>query len=70
MDDTTPATKGDIKALRVEMNEKFEQVNERFDRVNEGIDQVLTVLINVEKKVTVRIDDHEQRLTAPERAAA
>jgi hypothetical protein len=66
MDDTAAATKGDVRVL----GQRIEKIEERLDRIHEGVDQVLAVLINVEKKLTVRLDDHEERLIVLERAAA
>lgn len=44
------------------MNEQFSKVNEQFKKVHEDIDRVLDVLVNVDKKLTKKTNDHEQRI--------
>ena len=70
-DDTTPATKADIERLIELMDRRFESVNDGLDRrfgyVNDGIDRVLAVLVNVDKRLTEDVKDHEQRITRLER---
>ena len=72
MDDDTPATRGDLQRLeqRLErsMNEKFKNMNEKFKNVDDGIDRVLAVLINVDKKLTKKVENHEERIKTLEQA--
>ncbi|MBI3335999.1 hypothetical protein HYZ98_00335 [Candidatus Peregrinibacteria bacterium] len=62
MDDTSSATKADVQRLEQAMNEQFSKVNEQFKKVHEDIDRVLDVLVNVDKKLTKKTNDHEQRI--------
>lgn len=71
MDDTTPATKGDLQKLELSMNvrfekvdEKFEQLLERFDREHEDVNRVLDILMKVKNKT----DDHDRRIVRLEEA--
>lgn len=70
MDDTTPATKGDLQQLRQEMQGGFmrieQRMDERFNNMHEDIDRVLNIL--VKNKETV--DDHEKRIVRLEKAVA
>ena len=59
MDDTTPATKGDLQRLE-------QRIDRRFDRMHEDIDRILNMLVNT-KHTT---DDHEERIVALEAAIA
>lgn len=54
-DDQTPATKGDLHRLESRMEQGFQ-------RLDDAIDRVLTVLINVDKRLTQSVDDHERRI--------
>lgn len=71
MDDTTPATKGDLQKLELSLNvrfekvdEKFEQLLERFDRGHEDVNRVLDILVKVKNKT----DDHDRRIVRLEEA--
>lgn len=70
MDDTTPATKGDLHQLRQEMQGGFKRIeqrmDERFNNMHEDIDRVLSIL--VKNKETV--DDHEKRIVRLEKVVA
>ncbi|MFA5272643.1 MAG: hypothetical protein WC353_00605 [Candidatus Peribacter sp.] len=66
MDDTSPATKGDLQKLARSMNEGFALIDERFDRVHEDIDRVLSILVKVKDKT----DNHEERIVRLEKAIA
>lgn len=59
-DDAASATKGDIRALRGEMQAMGKGIHE-------AIDQVLVVLINVDKRLTNTVQDHEKRITKLEK---
>jgi hypothetical protein len=63
-DDTAPATKADIARLRTEL--KADMRNEMRDMakgLHAAIDQVLTVLVNVDKRLTASVENHEKRIT-------
>ena len=47
----------------VKIDEKFVKIDEKFERVHEDSDRILDVLINVDKKMGTKIDDHEKRIT-------
>jgi hypothetical protein len=54
-DDQTPVTKADLHRLEATMEAKFASVQA-------AIDQVLTVLVNVDKRLTNSVEDHEWRI--------
>ncbi len=79
MDDNAPATKGDLKNFATKddlrkfaTKEDLEKFVTKDDlrRVNEGIDQVLTVLINMDKRLGGKIENHERRITKLESSVA
>jgi hypothetical protein len=70
MDLTAPATVGHVQELGEEMNEGFAKVNERFDRLHQDIGHVLDVLINVDKKLETKWENHEVRIQHLEAAMA
>lgn len=59
MDDTNPATKGDLQRLE-------QYMDKRFTRIHEDIDRVLSILVKVKNKT----DDHEERIVVLEAAVA
>ena len=61
---------GAIKGLKVTILNLTERMDHGFQRVHEGIDQVLTVLVNVDKRLQGQIDNHEVRISELEKAAA
>ena len=70
MNDTSSATKADVQRLEQSMNEQFGKVNEQFRKVNEQFSKVhedtgrvLDVLINIDKRLTKKTDNHERRIT-------
>ena len=70
MNDTSSATKDDVQRLEQSMNEQFGKVNEQFRKVNEQFSKVhedtgrvLDVLINIDKRLTKKTDNHERRIT-------
>lgn len=74
MDDTSPATKGDLKKLEQrlitavgnELHQRFERVDQRFDRVHEDFDRMLNILGNTDRQVK----NHEKRITRLEKVTA
>lgn len=60
--DDTPATKADLQKLAISIRERFDIVDGKFERVHEDINRVLDVLVNVDKRLSTRIEDHEVRL--------
>ena len=65
-DDTAPATKADIRRLQADMRS---EMREMAKGLHAAIDQVLTVLVNVDKRLTVSVADHEKRITKLETIA-
>lgn len=70
-------TKGDIRllkddmhVLKIDMRELDRKLEVKFAAVQESIDQVLAVVINMNNRFTVKIDDHEHRIVALEGKAA
>lgn len=45
-------------------------MDEKFEKVNAGIDQVLTVLVNVDKRLTGKVKEHDRRIRRLEVAVA
>ena len=66
MDDTSPATKGDVRQLENRMHALEQRIDERFDRMHEDIDRILNILV-ITKEAT---DDHETRITKLEATIA
>jgi flagellar biosynthesis regulator FlaF len=74
MDDTNPATKGDLQRLEQRreqsMNNRFEgleqSMGKKFERRSEDVNRVLSILVKVKNKT----DDHEERIEALEEAMA
>ncbi|MSR56017.1 MAG: hypothetical protein EXS09_22505 [Gemmataceae bacterium] len=58
------ATKADIQQLEQRLIGLMDQ---RFDRVNDAIDRVRTVVVNLDKRLALELEDHEQRITRLER---
>jgi hypothetical protein len=58
-DDSTPATKADMHRLEAEMKTEMRQM---ANSLNQAIDQVLTVLVNIDKRLTGAVDSHEWRI--------
>lgn len=56
--DTTPATKADIRRLDDRMERLEHHLDERFDYLDKYIDQILNILVNDKN----RLDEHEKRL--------
>jgi ABC-type transporter Mla subunit MlaD len=57
--DQTPATKADLRRLETSLLEKMDT---KLGGLHEAIDRVLTVLVNVEKRLTKTVDNHETRI--------
>lgn len=51
--------RGDLKTLEENLRREMEK---NYKSLNKGIDDVLTVLININKKFTWKVDDHEERI--------
>lgn len=73
-DDQTAITKADLfkfgesltKALEIAVSAKLDAaltpIKANIAKLDEDIDRVLTVLINVDKRLTQVVDDHERRI--------
>ncbi|MBI3619010.1 hypothetical protein HY213_03185 [Candidatus Peregrinibacteria bacterium] len=81
MDDATPATKADMQRLEVLIHKQFqliveqfkkarEETKEQFKNAREDSNQILDVLVNVDKRLTGKVKDHEKRITRLEKAMA
>ena len=55
--DMQPATKGDLRLLATKAD-----MDRRFEYVNDAIDRVLTVVVNMDKKLTGIMSDHKVRI--------
>ena len=69
-DNKKPATKADIHRLEVRIDgletrmDRLEtKVNKVKDALDSGIDQVLTVLNNIDQRLSDSVKDHERRIT-------
>ena len=67
MDDTSPATKADLQRLERSLDQKLDK---KFERVHEDISRVLDVLVNVDQRLTQKVEDHEKRMVLLEKVAA
>ncbi len=65
MDTSSPATLGDLKALEKSL---LADIDSGFRGVHRSIDEVLTVLVNVNNRLTGAVDDHEKRIRILENA--
>lgn len=65
-DDQTPASKADLKHLetqfRVELSCMETSMHRKMDSLHETIDRVLDVLVNVDRRLTLAVGDHERRI--------
>ena len=65
-DGMQPATKGYLSNLEdslvQRMDSGFQKVERKFNVLNEAIDRVLTVVVNIDKKLSGKVDDHERRI--------
>ena len=79
MDDLTPATTGDVQAVKNDVkrleervrkgfDNVYEYMDEKFGKMHEDINQVLLVLGNMDKRLTEPVANHEKRITRLEKA--
>ena len=65
-DDATPATKKDLRDLRDVTGKAIQGIRDDMQAISkslhEAIDQVLVVLINMDKRLTMKANEHEQRI--------
>ena len=66
MDTSGSATKADIALVRTDVLELTKSIKKMHKDLREADDQILTVLINVDKRLTGRVDDHERRIVVLE----
>ena len=73
--------RGEIKTLEGSMNEKFEKIDEKFEKIDERFekiderfervyadsDRILTVLVNIDKRLKGEHADHEVRIVRLEK---
>ena len=62
-DDSTPATKADINRLDGNIQRLETEMREMAKGLHAAIDQVLAVLVNVDKRLTDSVENHERRIT-------
>lgn len=77
MDDTQPATKGDVQAVKDDvrlLKDDVKRIEKKFDakfeRLYETDDQILAILGNIDKRLTPKVEDHEKRIVRLEEAVA
>lgn len=81
MDDSQPATKGDVQAvkddirqvengLRADIQRLERKFDDKFARLYETDDQILAILGNIDKRLTPKVEDHEKRIVRLEEAVA
>lgn len=73
-DSNAPATLGQIerllqKELQMALQIALQPVHRKLKSVEEGVDQVLTVLVNVDKRLSSDIQHHDKRLKRLEKKA-
>lgn len=62
-DDTAPATKGDLRRLHTELlAEMRAEIRAESKSIHSSIDQVLAVLVNIDKRLTASVTNHEKRI--------
>lgn len=61
-DDQSPATKADLKSLETQIRLLEASFDRRMNRLHEAIDRVLDVLVNVDRRLTLAVGDHERRI--------
>ena len=61
--DTTAATKADIRRLQAEIRGLDAAMREMSRGLHEAIDQVLIVMSNIDKRLTQTLAQHEKRIT-------
>ena len=49
---------------------RFEQIDEKFQRINESIDRILTVVVNMDRRIASQLSSHERRIGHLEKATA
>lgn len=72
-DDAALATKVDIVRLEGRMQKvesSVQRLEQKFERLYEADDQILTVLTNIDKRLTVKVEDHKKRVVRLEEAVA
>ena len=65
-DETALVTKADLRHIE----DGLHTVIQGMKRLREADDQILTVLANVDKRITVKVEDHEHRITRLEEVVA
>lgn len=72
--DLTFATKTDLQKLeqnlKNEMNVKFQKIDNQFKNAREDSDRILDVLVNIDKRLSGTVKDHEKRITILEEVMA
>lgn len=72
-DDTASATKADIGRLEGRMQKvesSVQRLEQKLERLYEADDQILTVLTNIDRRLTVKVEDHEKRIVRLEEVVA
>ena len=61
-DDTSPATKADMKSLQRLLTERFDRIDERLDCMDENITLVIENLCDMDKRVKKGFQQNEKRI--------
>ena len=66
MDMSSTATKGDVALVKDDLTE----LKKSLKRLHDADDQILTILINMDKRLSKKVDNHEHRIVRLERSIA
>jgi hypothetical protein len=67
MDNQAPATKADIQNMEQTLLQAMQKMHKDLNKAD---DEILTVLTNVDKRLTTKVEDHEGRITQLESIVA
>ena len=62
MDGSSPATKADIASIMKVLQDMYGEMRDMHANLRRCDDEILTVLINVDKRLTGSAKDHERRI--------
>lgn len=71
MDDSRPATKGDVQSVKDDVRlvkDDVQRLEKKFEKLYETDDQILAILTSIDKRLTGKVEDHERRITRLEEA--
>ncbi len=67
MDETVLATKADLAQMTQDV---LREMQKMYNKLYEADDQILTVLGNMDKRLTKKVENHEERLVVIEKTLA